>query len=347
MSNITFQNGSYNAYLIESVTSKIFIVLISCFGVIANGIVCYIVYSSKRIRQPLNCLLANLALSDLIHSFMIGIKYTFPLLIRSLSLTSNSISPGLINTICNFVMFVIVIAMSNSMWSLAVISMERCRAILKPLRFSDSKRRMTVIFIFIWLTSLIYSILLVVSREYDNSGFIDCSGTLTTRGNLSNAILTTAYTSFAIIIPCVIMIICYSIIVIKLRDKPLPMDDSQYKAKIQKSEQKKVTCIASLMVITVLTSIVGGPFFMLYNFLLFQKAYDHHFLQRTSEVFWTIFHLFSVFTLIPNVLNPLLYNYASSTFRKEMKKTFQMLGFRIRRQVSFLRNKRTDPVNEV
>lgn len=344
MNNITKSNGTTIA--IESLTSAM-IIFFSCLGVISNGMVCYIVYSRKNIRQPLNCLLANLALSDLIHSFMIGFKFAFPLIVYSLPQRYNGLSSEVINTICNFVLLIVVIAISNSMWSLAIISLERCRVILYPMKFSDTKRKMVLIFIFTWAAALICGTLLVVGREYDNSGQIDCSGTLTTQGNTPNAILTTVYTSIAIIIPFIIMTVCYSIIVIKLCDKSVPMDDSQYKNKIQKFEQKKTICIVSLMIITVVTSVAGGPYSMLYNWLAFQKANDHLFLQKMSRTFWTFFHLCAIFTLIPDILNPLLYNFASSTFRKEVKKTFQSLGFRLRSPVSFLQSRKTDSTSKI
>ena len=341
MSNLTLRNGTY--YPIQSLTVDICIIFFSCIGVISNFMVCYIVYSRKAIRQPLNCLIANLALSDLIHSFTIGVKFAFPLFVRSFSI-AHAISSEIVDIICGFIVFIIFITIGNSMWSLAVISMERCRAILYPLKFSNNKRKMTIIFIFIWTTALICGTLLTIGREYHNLGAIDCSGTLTAKGSLSSAILNTVYSAIALAVPFIIMVVCYTIIAIKLCEKSVPMDDCQYKKQVQKSEQKKTVCIISLMIITLLTAVAGSPFSLLFNWISFQKAYDRDILQKMPRSFWNSFYLCAIFTLVPNILNPILYNFASRTFRKEFIKSLQSLSFHIRSHVSFLQSKKLNSV---
>lgn len=124
-------------------------IMVSLIAVFGNLMVFYIVLISKRMRNVTNLFIANLALADiLIGSLAIPFQFTAALLQRW-------VLPSFLCSVCPTVQTV---SLNVSIFTLTAISIDRHRAITKPLANKLTKSKANIIIIFIWLFSLILAL---------------------------------------------------------------------------------------------------------------------------------------------------------------------------------------------
>ncbi|RDD38192.1 putative G-protein coupled receptor tkr-1 [Trichoplax sp. H2] len=321
MGNFSYRNSTINNFY--NIYTYIGVTLFSVIGFISNAFIFVVIFKKKRSQQPLNCLIANLALSDMVHSVVIVLKFVFPAITSSSSSKSFNISLSLTNGICNVITFIGVTVFSNSMSTLAAISIERCRAVVNPLRLSYNQKRMSFIFIFIWITALIAAMIFIISLEYVEIGFMDCTGTFSVMGSVSFSITLIMFGVIVFVIPISIIGVSYLTIIVILCRKNIPVDESEYKLKIKKAEQSKAKSIAILLIVTLLVAFSSIPSGALYIWISLQKAYDQSILVKLPTIFWIFFQSSTILVLIPTIFNPILYCYASASFKKEIKAVFR------------------------
>ncbi|KAG8337242.1 neuropeptide Y receptor activity protein [Homalodisca vitripennis] len=126
------------------------IILSFCYGsisvaaVLGNGLVMWVIATSRRMRSVTNYYIANLALADIV----IGL-FAIPFEFQS-ALLQRWIFPAFM---CSFCPFVKVISVSVSVFTLAAIAVDRHRAILTPFTARVSKVQFKLVISFIWLIS--------------------------------------------------------------------------------------------------------------------------------------------------------------------------------------------------
>uniref|UniRef100_A0A1B6KDT2 G-protein coupled receptors family 1 profile domain-containing protein n=1 Tax=Graphocephala atropunctata TaxID=36148 RepID=A0A1B6KDT2_9HEMI len=126
------------------------IILSFCYGsisvaaVLGNGLVIWVIATSRRMRSVTNYYIANLALADIV----IGL-FAIPFEFQS-ALLQRWIFPAFL---CSFCPFVKVISVSVSVFTLAAIAVDRHRAILTPFTARVSKVQFKLVISFIWLVS--------------------------------------------------------------------------------------------------------------------------------------------------------------------------------------------------
>ncbi|WAQ95588.1 RYAR-like protein, partial [Mya arenaria] len=121
--------------------------IIICLSVFGNSIVCYIVFSSRKMRTVMNFFIVSLALSDILMA-VLCIPLTF-----IANLIINSWPFG--ETMCPIVSFIQVVTVFMSSLTLVAISLDRYWAIVHPLRRKMSKRQACIVISVIWLLSLV------------------------------------------------------------------------------------------------------------------------------------------------------------------------------------------------
>ncbi|XP_052764452.1 RYamide receptor-like [Mya arenaria] len=120
--------------------------IIICLSVFGNSIVCYIVFSSRKMRTVMNFFIVSLAMSDILMA-VLCIPLTF-----IANLVINSWPFG--ETMCPIVSFIQVVTVFMSSFTLVAISLDRYWAIVHPLRQKMTKQQACIVISVIWLLSV-------------------------------------------------------------------------------------------------------------------------------------------------------------------------------------------------
>ncbi|XP_052133365.1 RYamide receptor-like [Frankliniella occidentalis] len=131
-----------------------FYVSISVAAIVGNGLVLWVVATSRRMQSVTNCFIANLALADVIIGlFAIPFQFQAALLQRW----------SLPEFMCPFCPFVQVLSVNVSVFTLTAIAVDRHRAVLSPLSSPPTKFRAKVMIVIIWLLSLALAMPMVMA----------------------------------------------------------------------------------------------------------------------------------------------------------------------------------------
>ncbi|XP_067863782.1 5-hydroxytryptamine receptor 1A-beta-like [Heptranchias perlo] len=140
---------------LHAVSLAVSSLMLSCtliIGVLGNGLVCRVVYTSKYLQTPNNALLVNLAANDLlkcaldIPSFLLA------------SIWGNS-RADLGETVCLLQPFTYSLSSCVQLVTLVVISAERYQAIANPFQTAKRKIRVKVWILMVWSVGFVLSVL--------------------------------------------------------------------------------------------------------------------------------------------------------------------------------------------
>ena len=134
-------NSTYFQSVVYLMYAIIFVV-----GTIGNGIVCYIVMSTSRMRTVTNYFIMNLAVGDLLMT-VLCVPFT------SVSYLKQYWPFGV--TLCPVVNYSQAFAVFVSSYTLVAISVDRYVAIMWPLKPRMSKRIAALVIFTVWLVSAI------------------------------------------------------------------------------------------------------------------------------------------------------------------------------------------------
>ncbi|RDD38204.1 Substance-K receptor [Trichoplax sp. H2] len=310
-------------------------------GILFNLTVCLVIFTKQYLQQPLNRLIANVALSDLTHSLSICLKYTFPIVISTYPQAFHGLTVTSVNTVCRFLNFFAAASMSNSLLSLAFIGQERCHTILHPFKSPYRNRKIVANLLFSWSISIGGSFLIVFATNFEENKIVDCTGIYSKGSSFTSAICTIIFAIISCIIPLLIITVCYTMIIAKLCVRKIPVNESSYKVKIRKMIQKKKLSITALLSSTILSAISTGPFIILYAFMTYHKVIDPRFYLFYPSRFWIFFQMFPLIMIQPCVFNPILYYFASPTFKEEIKRLLASIGIISYRPKIRLSNKKS------
>ncbi|RDD38201.1 Neuropeptide FF receptor 1 [Trichoplax sp. H2] len=340
MNHSVFRNKTLTSWF--DFRLSVVVISLCIIGLILNITLCVTIFTKKNLQQPINRLIANLAISDMIHCILLSFKFTYPAVVASNPQFYSNLSFSTITLVCNTLAFTGILGVSSSMITLAVIGIERYRAIIYPLKSPLSKQHIKFFFPVIWTISVTTALILVVGRDYTTYEVLDCTGAFSSRGTVRNAALTTIFATISIFIPIVIIICCYVTIAIKLCRKTIPMDESDYKIHMARIEHKKNACVVTLLVMTILSALSFCPFSTLFLWITYSKLLNPQLHKTLPYQFWSLFQSFIILLILPCILNPILYNIASNSYRKEMKNLLKSIGLPIFRRKIWPESKKTD-----
>lgn len=293
------------------------IVTFGIIGLLLNIVVCCILFTSRHLHQAVDRFITQLAISDLLTSLTITFSYSIALLIQTNPNLSLQLSYLASAIICKAGGISACVTMTYSNLVLVAISIERYRAIMYPFAISFRSRTTTFIISLFWSISIgigimvgfYYRITATVPQVCNFSG-----------GRIELFAIMLVLTVIAIIIPLSIIIIAYVIMAKKILKAKPPMENSEYQRRQNLRIKNRNRRIAFLLLITVLST-TSSSLFIITNFVLFVGLLsDPDFYSRLSYEFWIYFLFSGCLTLFRCVLNPILYNFASSNFKKAMIK---------------------------
>ncbi|RDD36308.1 Cardioacceleratory peptide receptor [Trichoplax sp. H2] len=312
-------NSSNRSYFVDKEDQKmlaqnVFVVAIGLVGAILNSFVCLVLFYSNHSHQSLDKLIAHLSLNDLLASLSIAVSY----ILNALTITNREVIfrlSRLAGTIlCKTNLVLVSLTITNSNLILAAISIDRYRAIIHPLALPLHKVKSNVIITIFWLISIGIGILIANFHELSASYPYRCS---ITNNHTIALIIVLIFAIFGYIIPFLIISISYSIIIKKILTVKPPMDNSEYQRR-QKSRLRQRN-----KGITVLSTASSSIFIITLGTLVTGLLIDNEFYSKLTIAFWTFFQISGTIMLLPCVINPMLYNFASTNFKSAARSLLQ------------------------
>ncbi|RDD38191.1 Orexin receptor type 1 [Trichoplax sp. H2] len=282
-------NPNYTLHVWYQLPYSIAVYFLCSLGILFNLTVCLVIFTKQFLQQPLNRLIANVALSDMAHRLIICLKNTVPIAISTYPHAFHGLTVVSVNTICRITNFFAATSISNSLLSLAFIGMERCHTIQHPFKSPYGRRKTTVILLSSWSISIGGSFLIAFAINFEENKIIDCTGIYSIDFRFTSAICTIIFAIISCVIPLLVIAICYTMIIAKLYVRKIPLYELSYKRKIRKMIQKKKFSITALLSSTILSIMSTGPFIILYAFMAYRKVIDPRFYLSYPSGFWAFF----------------------------------------------------------
>ncbi|XP_072520778.1 chemerin-like receptor 1 [Salminus brasiliensis] len=195
-------------------------VLIFVLGVAGNGVVIWI--AGFKMKKSVNMTwYLSLALSDLIFCAILPFNTVY--------MATSDWTFGLF--MCKFTSFVMLLNMLSSIFLLVVISVDRCVSVMFPV-WSQNQRtisKASVTVILVWIVAAALSVPSVIFRDVQKHfGMNRCLNNYTTSEYSHRTIAMTRFV-LGFVIPFLIIILCYSIIIFKLRSNQMAKSTKPFK----------------------------------------------------------------------------------------------------------------------
>ncbi|XP_071133277.1 substance-P receptor-like [Mytilus edulis] len=316
---------------ILEVTLKIIFYIIAIAGdIVGNFIVILIIICHKKIRTTTNILILNLAISDIMVAFFCMWVHL-----------GNQISPmwpfGAF--MCKFATFVQVLSVTLSVLTLTCISIERFLAIVFPLKGKMTKRGIYISISVTWISSLAIAsphlfIHELVDMQFRNRKDTICQESwpkyyTDTKCKTEEPGKKIYYTIEGVVmyfIPILVMIVAYSIIIMKLTFRKIPGNITTSSTSSHDKIRRKV--IRMLLVVLLSFVICWTP---QQTFLLWD-VYRSRNVQIPKYVI-SLKYAAVYLAYFNSALNPIIYAGLNENFRKGFKEAFKCQLWGKRNQV--------------
>ena len=229
--------------------------VVSLAGNILIGI---IVYKEKALRTPINILIVNMAISDLLLSII-----NFPALFVTLNTASHWLLSGPFGqALCRLKYFVTDVSFVVSIQSLVLIAADRFVAVVFPLRPSlISSKRCRLFILVIWVVAMaVYCPQLLVWKFVENTEGLVCQWEWIDRFRESSWIKNYALVAIIVFIyvPLVLIAILYFSIAVRIKSQKIPgepsVDARKQRLKRERSVQKMSVAIVFVFAVCWLPS---------------------------------------------------------------------------------------------
>ena len=209
----------------EKLAKTIVYSLIIVVSLVGNSLIGIIVYKTPTLRKPINLLIVNMAMSDLLFPVIL-----FPIRLAELHVGSWPINGGLGQALCKLHAFLADASTSVSIQSLVLITVDRFGAVVFPLRSPIVSPKVCAFFIPVtWIvaTTIVWPYLFAFKLVEDQEG-IECKllWEETFGEKSSYAIYFLIIAVVFVYIPTVLLVAFYSIIMIKLKKQAHPGEQS-------------------------------------------------------------------------------------------------------------------------
>ncbi|TRY71314.1 hypothetical protein DNTS_002251 [Danionella cerebrum] len=300
--NITFINSTYDevsfhptpqSTCFTQVLCLLLLVLnalICLLGLAGNAVVIWIAGVSMK-KSVTTTWYLSLALSDFIFCACLPFNITY-------SVTSEWIF-GLF--MCKFTSFIMFLNMFSSIFLLVIISMDRCLGVMFPV-WAQNHRTITkasVLIILAWVVSVALSLPSVVYRDVQNHlGTNRCINNYTS-SQYSHKIIAMSRFVFGFVIPFVLIIFCYTIIILKLRASQMARSNKPFK---------------------IMTALILSFFLCwlpYHTFVLIELNQSFH-----NEAIILGLKIGTTAAAANSFLNPVLYVFMGKDFRRSFKSSF-------------------------
>ena len=221
------------------------IILVSLAG---NTVIGIIVYKTKTMRKPINLLIVNMAISDLLFSI-----FVIPRDIQWLYINSWLIGGPLGQALCKLVFFLPSVSIFVSIQSLVVIAVDRFGAVVFPLRSPLISSKLCPFFILAtWIIAMaFYSPYLLAVKLFEYPGELVCRlrwkevfGESSSSDHYDVSILITID-----LLPLLLLVILYITIYIKLKSQKIPGEQTTNAGQQCQQKERNVLKLAIAIVL--------------------------------------------------------------------------------------------------
>ena len=235
-------------------------------ALVGNTVIGIIVYKTKTMRKPINFLIVNMAMSDLLNPI-----FWIPLDIQYLHINSWLIGGPLGQALCKLVEFLPSVSISVSIQSLVLIAVDRFGAVVFPLRSPVISSKLCPFFILAtWIIAMaVYSPYFFALKLVEYQGGLVCMphwkevfGESLSYENYFVSILMIFY-----LIPLVSIAILYIIIYVKLKSQKIPGEQSANAGQQRQQRERNVLKMAIAIVLGF--AVCSLPYCILWFFFLF------------------------------------------------------------------------------
>ena len=251
--NTTINGTQSSSCTIDSTAPKIGITLacsvIFVVSITGNTLIGVIVYKTPTMRKPINFLIVNMAMSDLLYPI-----FAIPLLIQELFRDPWLIGGPLGQVLCKLVIFSTDVSLVVSIQSLVLIAVDRFGAVVYPLRSPLISSKLCPFFILAtWIVAMaVSSPYLMTSKLVEYLGEHGCEGmwneAFGENSSYPNYIL--AKVVVFLYIPLLLIATLYIIIYLRLKSRKIPGEQSN---NAQQQRAKRERNVLKLAIATVIT----------------------------------------------------------------------------------------------
>lgn len=302
----------------ETIAAFASLVAFICFlivsGLAINTFVCYVMIRSKRLQRNLsNMFIFHLSFTDLV----------FRVLVAPLELYSAFPSTTDASALCKFSTFISATCSTAVFMSLVVIAVDRYFNIVHPLKSRKDKTKPAIVVLVVWMYSMVSSMpFLFTARSRYYTELPEAQGlelrSLTCEGcsipkmcdlpqDWSGQVSSTWYFVLAFLLPLGIMAVLYTKIVMSLWRR------SRHGVAAKTAARSKGKAVRMLIAVLVGFAFTWGPGMLLSMMRSYGLFHESHF-----NVILITTMLTETTKYCSSLVNPLIYAFYNSTFRKDL-----------------------------
>ena len=291
-----------------TVTFCLFIIV----SLVANSLIVIIVYKTPNLRKPINHFIANMALSDLLYPI-----FWIPFNLSDLHTNYSFLIGGQLGqALCKLGYFFSTVSITVSVQNLILIAVDRFGAVVFPLRSPLIRSKLCPFFILTtWVVATAVSSPYLFTYElveYPEGTRCALEWKKVFGESSSVASFVLAYYILFIYIPVLLLVILYSIIVIKLKTQAHPGEQSA-NTQQQRNRRNRNVLQMSIAIVTVFVFCWLPDSF---NFLIFLYQDIRH----LSCSFWICYRVTDYMAMAYCAINPIVCFMFSSNYRKALKR---------------------------
>ena len=291
---------------VQIVFTLLFTALI-VINLLGNSVVCVVVLRYRGMRAPINYLLVNLALADMLVALGIACQYLITWTYHHSYGTSG-------DYICKFLTggnFIRIGGLTSGFFLMA-IAVERYLATTQLIRdrFRLTTRRLTAVIIVGWTFAMVYNMPLFLVVELIKDGGNQCTEHWCPNENLGKAFSVGCFFFFGAI-PVVTMVTLYSKVLYKLWKGGIHATLLCKQARMR----SKLKVTKMVIVVSVLYAICWLPNLVIYML----SRFNPDLLEHGSYFFADTFVISVVLVALNSAMNPFIYALHSTNFRRHIK----------------------------
>ena len=286
--------------------------LIFIVSLVANSLIVMIVYKTPNLRKPINFFIANMASSDLLYPI-----FWIPWNLSNWHTNSFPIGGKLGQALCKLVPFFGNVSIFVSIQNLILIAVDRFGAVVFPLRSPLIRSKLCPFFILAtWIVAVAvsspdlfsYELVEFPEETWCVSRWKKAFGEFSSFASFALA----SYILF-IYIPVLLLVILYSIVVIKLKTQAHPGEQSA-NTQQQRNRRNRNVLQMSIAIVTVFV-FCWLPYSIIYLIIEYQDTSTHF---SCSFLIYDVVTLYMAYAYC--AINPVICFMFSSNYRKALKR---------------------------
>ena len=286
--------------------------LILVVSLVGNSLIVLIVYKTPTLRKPINMLIANMAISDLLFPI-----FLFPVELADMHVGSWLIGSALGQALCKMHVFSAEISTLVSIQSLVLITVDRYAAVVVPLRAPLISRKVCrCLIVGTWiLAAAFWSPYLFTFNLVEYQEKTSCENQWeVTFGEKSSFVI--YYLSASILIsyiPFVVLVILYSIILIKLKKQAHPGEQSASAEEQRTRRNRNVLKMTVAIVVAFFICWIPFSINVMIFFIVPRKTW-------VLCTFWLSYHVALFMAHTNCAINPIICLTFSSNYRQALRR---------------------------